>query len=70
MPSKSQVQEIEDNEMSATLLLMVSLNITGDFWSSTTVKANTLQAWGFNPQGEARRNNKTISKFRVIIRKF
>lgn len=69
MPSKSQVQEIENNEFSNPYVNGI-FNITGDFWSSTTVKANTLQAWGFNPQGEARRNNKTISKFRVLIRKF
>ena len=69
LPSKSMAQEIEDNEFSNPFSNGI-FSITGDFWSGTTVPSNTLQAFSFNVQGESRRSNKTLSKFRVVARKF
>lgn len=68
-PSKSQIQEIEDNEMSNPFVNGI-FNLSGNLWCSSTVKSNTLQAYSFNAQGECLRQNKTLSKARVIVRKF
>ena len=68
IPTKAQIQDIEDNEMSNPYSNGI-FDITGDMWSNTTVQANILQAFSFNIQGECTRDNKTIAKFRILIRK-